>query len=45
VLLQAQLLHKGGLAGSAAAAHGDSVMKGVQEYVDEFVSRIRNANR
>ena len=45
VLLQAQLLHKGGLAGSGAAAHGDSVMKGVQEYVDEFASRIRNANR
>jgi hypothetical protein len=44
VLLQALLLHKGGLAGSAAAAHGDSVMKGVQEYVDEFASRIRNAN-
>jgi hypothetical protein len=45
VLLQAQLLHKGGLTGSAAAAHGDSVMKGVQAYVDEFVSRIRNANK
>ena len=45
VLLQAQLLHKGGLVGSAAAAHGDSVMKGVQECVDEFASRIRNANR
>ena len=45
VLLQAQLLHKGGLTGSAAAAHGDSVMKGVLAYVDEFVSRIRNANK
>ena len=45
VLLQAQLLHKGGLAGGVAAAHGDSVMKGVQEYVDAFASRIRNANR
>ena len=45
VLLQAQLLHKGGLAGSAAAAHGDSVTKGVQEYVDEFAARIRNANK
>ena len=45
VLLQAQLLHKGGLAGSAAAAHGDSVLKGVQEYVDEFATRIRNANK
>ena len=45
VLLQAQLLHKGGLAGSAAATHGDSVIKGVQEYVDEFASRIRNANK
>jgi len=45
VLLQAQLLHKGGLAGSAAAAHGDSVLKGVQEYVDDFASRIKAANR
>jgi len=45
VLLQAQLLHKGGLAGSAAAPHGDSVTKGVQDYVDEFAARIRNANK
>jgi hypothetical protein len=45
VLLQAQLLHKGGLAGSAAATHGDSVSQGVQEYVDAFAARIRNANK
>ncbi len=43
VLLQVELLHKGGIAGGAPAAHADGVVKGVLEYVDQFSLRIRNA--
>ena len=45
VLVQVQLLHKGGLTGGAPAAHGDGVVKGVLDYVDQFVTRIRDANK
>jgi hypothetical protein len=43
VLLQVELLHKGGIAGGAPAAHADGVVKSVLEYVDQFSTRIRNA--
>jgi hypothetical protein len=43
-LVTATLLHKGGLAGGSAAAHADAVLKGVEGYVDGFVTRIRDAN-
>jgi hypothetical protein len=42
-LLQAELLHKGGIAGGAPAAHAAGVVKSVLEYVDQFSARIRNA--
>src|SRR5205823_10645115 len=45
VLLQVSLLHKGGLAGGASAAHAEAVLRGVQEYVDQFSTRIRDANK
>jgi hypothetical protein len=45
VLVQVSLLHKGGLAGGASAAHADGVLRGVQEYVDQFSTRIRDANK
>ena len=45
VLLQVELLHKGGLAGGGPAAHADGVFKSVLEYVDQFSTRIRDANR
>jgi hypothetical protein len=45
VLVQVSLLHKGGLAGGAPAAHAESVMRGVQQYVDQFAARIRAASR
>jgi hypothetical protein len=45
VLVQVSLLHKGGIAGGASAAHAEGVLRGVQEYVDQFSTRIRNANK
>ncbi|HVQ17264.1 MAG TPA: hypothetical protein VMS40_26855, partial [Vicinamibacterales bacterium] len=45
VLLQVELLHKGGLAGGGPAAHADGVLKSVLEYVDQFSTRIRDANK
>ena len=45
VLVQVSLLHKGGLAGGASAAHAEGVTRGVLDFVDEFATRIRAANR
>jgi hypothetical protein len=45
VLLQVQLLHKGGIAGGAPAAHADGVTKSLLEYVDQFSTRIHNAGK
>jgi hypothetical protein len=45
VLLQVELLHKGGLAGGSPAVHADGVIKSVLEYVDQFSTRIREANK
>jgi hypothetical protein len=45
VLLQVELLHKGGLAGGGPAAHADGVMKGLLEYVGQFSTRIHNASQ
>jgi hypothetical protein len=45
VLVQVSLLHKGGIAGGAPAAHAEGVLRGVNEYVDQFSIRIRDANK
>jgi len=45
VLVQVSLLHKGGIAGGAAANHGAAVLRGLQEYVEQFTTRIRDANK
>jgi hypothetical protein len=45
MLVQVSLLHKGGVAGGAPAAHADAVVRGVKQYVDEFAKRIRDVNR
>jgi hypothetical protein len=45
VLADVSLLHQGGLAGGSPATHGADVLKGVLGYVDEFITRIRNASR
>lgn len=45
VLLDVSLMHKGGLAAGAAAAHAESVMRGLQDYLGQFTARIRDANK
>jgi hypothetical protein len=45
VLVQVELLHRGGLAGGGPAAHADGVLKSVLEYLDQFLMRIRAANK
>ena len=45
VLVQVSLLHKGGIAGGASAAHAEAVTRGVLAFVDEFATRIRDANK
>jgi hypothetical protein len=45
VLVQVSLLHKGGIAGGSSASHAEVVLRGVQEYVDQFSTRIRAANK
>jgi hypothetical protein len=44
VLVQVELLHKAGMAGGAPAANTQSVIRGVSEAVDQFVTRIRQVN-
>jgi len=45
VLVQVSLMHRGGIGTSAAAAHGSAVTRGLEGYVDLFVSQIRDANK
>ncbi len=45
VLVQVLLLHKGGMAGGAPAAHAAAVLRDVKQYVDEFATRMRDANQ
>ncbi len=45
VLVQVELLRKGGIAGGPAAAHAAAVVKSLGEYVDQFAERIKNASQ
>ncbi len=45
VLVQVSLLHRGGISGGASAGHAATVIKGVSDYVDEFIARIKAANK
>src|SRR5262245_556192 len=45
VLVQVSLMHRGGIGASAVAAHGASVLRGLEGYVDVFVTQIRDANK
>ncbi|HQZ38157.1 MAG TPA: hypothetical protein PLH72_03865 [Vicinamibacterales bacterium] len=45
VLVDVSLMHKGSLAVGAAPAHAESVMRGLQDIVGQFATRIRDANK
>jgi len=45
VLVQVSLIHEGGLAGGAASGHGDAVVRGLKQYVEQFAARTRRANQ
>jgi len=45
VLVQVSLLHQGGLAGGPSATHPEAVQRGLEQYVDLFLTRISDANK
>jgi hypothetical protein len=45
VLVQVSLMHSGGLSGGTVPGHAENVLKNVRQYVEQFVSRIRAANK
>jgi len=45
VLVQVALLHAGGLSGGAPAAHAESVVSSLKQYVTQFATRIRAVNK
>ena len=45
VLVQVSLLHKGGISAGATAGHAAAVVKGVSDYLEEFITRIKAANK
>jgi hypothetical protein len=45
VLVQVELLHKGGITGGSPNSHGEAVSRSVKQLVDEFASRIREASK
>ena len=45
VLVQVSLIHRGGIATSAPASHSPTVTRGLENYVDLFITQIRDANK
>jgi hypothetical protein len=45
ILAQVSLIHRGGLSSSASGAHAAAVTKGLEDYIDLFITQIRNANK
>ena len=45
VLVDVSLLHKGSIAAGSSATHGEMVMKGLQDFVNQFTKQIRDANK
>jgi hypothetical protein len=45
VLVQVSLIHRGGIGSSAPVAHATAVTRGLENYVDLFVTQIRDANK
>jgi hypothetical protein len=45
VLVQVELMRKGSVAGGPPTRHGAAVLQALQDYVDQFAARIKNANK
>jgi hypothetical protein len=45
VLVQVSLMHRGGLGTSAPTAHSAAVVRGLEDYIDLFVTQIHDANK
>jgi hypothetical protein len=45
VLVQVSLMHRGGLGNSAPSAHAAAVTRGLENFVDLFVTQIHDANK
>jgi hypothetical protein len=45
VLVQVSLMHRGGIGVSAVTAHPAAVSRGLENYVDVFLTQIRDANK
>ena len=45
VLVQVSLMHRGGIGTSAPTAHGSAVVRGLEGFVDLFVTQIHDANK
>jgi hypothetical protein len=45
VLVQVSLMHRGGIGNSAPTTHAAAVVRGLENYVDLFVSQIHDANK
>jgi len=45
VLVQVLLMHRGGIGSSAPAAHAAAVGRGLENYVDLFLTQVRDANK
>ena len=45
VLVQVSLMHRGGIGTSAPTAHGAAVVRGLGDYIDLFITQIRDANK
>jgi hypothetical protein len=44
-LVQVSLIHRGGMASSAAVTHAATIGRGLEAYVDTFMTQIRDANK
>jgi hypothetical protein len=44
-LVQVSLMHRGGIGSSALTAHAAAVVRGLENYVDLFVTQIHDANK
>jgi hypothetical protein len=45
VLVQVSLMHRGGIGASLPSGHAAAVGRGLQDYIDIFVTQIHNANK